>query len=213
MEITLVSLVNTEEKLIASFAKICRSKDNLEKIYNEMTDKDCERLIKNIIDDNHLSLFEHTVFTFFIKDISRVATHQLIRHRIASYTQLSERYTNVNNFCILESMSNNEEVKKQLQIFYNGVVNFAKELEEKGLSKQQIRYIYPQSSASNILVTMNLRSMFNFLSLRLAKDADEEIKSIAKIFYNAIKVVMPITMKYWSEKNNIVVEENTDSEK
>lgn len=85
------------ERLIARAAKLCYSKSNISDITANMSDEDVEKFIGKLADMGHMSPFEHATFTFGIEGVSRACTHQLIRHRIASYSQQSQRYVDMDN--------------------------------------------------------------------------------------------------------------------
>lgn len=83
------------ERLIARAAKLCYSKSNISDITANMSDEDVEKFIGKLADMGHMSPFEHATFTFGIEGISRACSHQLVRHRIASYSQQSQRYVDM----------------------------------------------------------------------------------------------------------------------
>lgn len=140
-------------------------------------------LICNCIRRGHLSPLEHVQLTFAIEDISRVASHQLVRHRIASYSQQSQRYT--------ESAwgLGNVHLPPKVWDWYDKHQEAAKNLElalaaydqmiQDGVPSEDARYILPEGTTSNIVVTMNLRSLLHFFNERLCSSAQEEIRDIA----------------------------------
>ena len=98
------------ERLIARAAKLCYSKSNISDITANMSDEDVEKFIGKLADMGHMSPFEHATFTFGIEGISRSCSHQLVRHRIASYSQQSQRYVDMDNAnVVIPKMYQDEE--------------------------------------------------------------------------------------------------------
>ena len=92
LRVRLVSYTRGGEKLVAAAAKKSLTRKPLEAYIDSLPEEDVEGWVRETLRRQHLSSWEHSVYTFSIEGISRVATHQLVRHRIASYTQLSLRY-------------------------------------------------------------------------------------------------------------------------
>ena len=144
--------------------------------------------------DGHDSVFEHMTFTWRIDNVSRACTHQLVRHRLASYLQKSQRYTKmkqemINWFVIPQTVKDNgfEHVFK-LQAA-NALDTYIDML-EGGVPAEDARYILPEATHSTIVVTMNLRAFMNFYALRSAPDAQWEIRELAeKMRDEAIKAM------------------------
>ena len=92
MKVELLTYTNNIEDVITSAGKLCYSKVGVSEILEKSTPEDNERFIKMLSDMGHHSPLEHVSFTFAIEGVSRALTHQLVRHRIASYSQQSQRY-------------------------------------------------------------------------------------------------------------------------
>lgn len=97
MKVQLLSHTLEPEKLIAGAANICYSSKDLDRLMDDLTPEKSVDLVNKLIDMQHESPLEHVTFTFGIEEVSRVVSHQLVRHRIASYSQRSQRYVNENN--------------------------------------------------------------------------------------------------------------------
>jgi thymidylate synthase (FAD) len=185
MQVKLLNYTPNPDDICFETAKICyQSKSN-----------DKEGLLSKIIKSGHLSILEHANFTFLIKDISRVASHQLVRHRIASFTQQSHRYTKANGFFIPENIQKNlkakeifDEITKKAQLAYE-------ELLKLGLPKEDARYILPTAVVSDIIVTMNARELLHFFTLRTCYKAQKEIRDIAIEMLKLCKQTAPIIFK------------------
>lgn len=143
-------------------------------------------LICNCIRRGHLSPLEHVQLTFNIEDISRVASHQLVRHRIASYSQQSQRYTEMEMSAwglgnvhlppkVWDWYDKHQEAAKNLELALAAYDQMIRD----GVPSEDARYILPEGTTSNIVVTMNLRSLLHFFNERLCSSAQEEIRDIA----------------------------------
>lgn len=109
------------EKVIASAARLCYSEDDINTLLQKVDDKDNTSFIEKLINYNHLSPFEHVSFTFGIEGVSRSLSHQLVRHRLASYSQKSQRCTGLKNgidYVIPDAIKNNPNA---LEIFNNAI--------------------------------------------------------------------------------------------
>lgn len=98
MKVTLLNHTPNPEETIAMAAKLCYSASEIEDLKNGLTEEKIEKFIDRLVKLGHESPFEHVTFTFGIEGISRSCSHQLIRHRIASYSQQSQRYVDGENF-------------------------------------------------------------------------------------------------------------------
>jgi len=143
-----------------------------------------EKLIKFLISHQHFSPFEHISFTFSVEGISRACSHQLVRHRLASYSQQSQRRTEITRNALLtmifpDTIKKNEEALKK---YAKAVVTMYKTytaLRKMNIPLEDARYILPQAITTNIVVTMNARELFHFFEERLCLKAQWEIRELA----------------------------------
>ncbi|AEH24398.1 FAD-dependent thymidylate synthase [Pyrococcus yayanosii] len=151
--------------------------------FERMSREDVERHLPRILGYGHESILEHAVLTFAIEGCSRVCTHQLVRHRIASYTQRSQRYIVEDgvDFVIPESVGRAEREKlgKKVEEFLKLAGELYEELIRAGVPQEDARYILPQAVKTKIVVTMNLRELKHFFGLRLCERAQWEIREVA----------------------------------
>ena len=131
LKVKLLSYTPNPEEVIASAAKLCYSPVGVEEIFERQKGESAEQFISRLIKIKHLSPFEHASFSFAVEGVSRTLTHQLVRHRIASYSQQSQRYVKENlfEFIIPPAIKNNERAKeifinemKQAQKAYDDIV-------------------------------------------------------------------------------------------
>jgi thymidylate synthase (FAD) len=166
--------------------------------FKRLTDKDIE-LIHYALSEGHLSAFEHVSFTFKLSGISRTLSHQLVRHRIASYTQQSQRYVVVRDFDVVvpRKVYNNERARavfeKAMQAAIDAYDEIGRILGENGDTHtlDAARSVLPNATATEIVVTMNVRSLLNFFKWRCTEYAEEEIRTVAEEMFLLCRKVLP----------------------
>ncbi|MFH1692150.1 MAG: FAD-dependent thymidylate synthase [Candidatus Omnitrophota bacterium] len=167
---------------------------------SEDTDKQAE-FVRKVIASGHESPLEHVKFTFAIEGVSRALTHQLVRHRVASYSQQSQRYVKESHFdyIIPPSIAGDEELKceflevlAQIQTGYNKLLERFK---AKGCvgekANQDARFLLPQAAETKIVVTMNCRELLHFFHHRCCARAQWEIKNLACKMLEIAKKELP----------------------
>jgi thymidylate synthase (FAD) len=139
------------------------------------------RFLQARIREGHESIIEHASVTFEISGISRACSHQLVRHRIASYSQESQRYVDMSTpeFVIPPSVAENSRALAVWERFMEQVTETYQELRDLGVWKEDARFVLPNATASRIIVTMNFRSLRHFFSVRCEKAAQWEIRTLA----------------------------------
>ncbi|MCX7991391.1 MAG: FAD-dependent thymidylate synthase [Proteobacteria bacterium] len=194
LNVVLLSHTKDPEKIIARAGRLCYFKSNISDLEREMTEKKVKELIAKLSKSGHLSAFEHANFTFGVEGISRACSHQLVRHRIASYSQQSQRYVIFKenfNYITPKSISNKKSAKK----IFDDFIKFSKEtydrLIELGIDREDARYVLPNSAETKIIVSMNARELLHFFTLRLCKRAQWEIREMAKLMLKRVKDVCP----------------------
>lgn len=143
------------------------------------SDKPAQAL-RGAIRSGHESVLEHASFTFKITGISRITLAQLTRHRIASFSVLSQRYVNQQDadYVIPESV---EKVKYDdlYNDWYKTAHDLYRDMLEAGVPKEDARYILPQGTTTDLIMTMNARELGHFFSLRCCNRAQWEIREMA----------------------------------
>jgi thymidylate synthase (FAD) len=151
-------------------------------IFEKMDLETAKRIIRRVTSYGHMSVIEHASFTFSIEGVSRAMTHQLVRHRIASYTQQSQRYVaydTLEKFVTPPCIANNTEAKKIFDNALEKISEAYQKLLEIGISKEDARFILPNAAKTNIVVTMNARELRHFFNLRCCNRAQWEIREAA----------------------------------
>jgi len=153
-----------------------------------------KRLIKRVTGYGHASVIEHASFTFSIEDVSRAMTHQLVRHRIASYTQQSQRYITydtLEKYVSPESIADSSEAKRIFDETLEKISETYQKLLKMNIPKEDARFILPNASKTNIIVTMNARELRHFFNLRCCARAQWEIREVAVEMLRQAKKAAP----------------------
>ncbi len=169
-------------------------------ISGEISKEKQSKFIGEILLTGHASPLEHVSFSFALSGISRALSHQLVRHRIASYSQQSQRYVDAKNmdYIIPPSILKNPKILERYQGFmeemmktYEDIKNMLEEDGRGNLAKEDARMVLPQATSTNLVVTMNCRSLFNFFEHRCCTRAQWEIRNCANQMLKECKKVLP----------------------
>ncbi|MFQ5900091.1 MAG: FAD-dependent thymidylate synthase [Thermodesulfobacteriota bacterium] len=187
VKVELISHTPEPEKTIIRACRTCYQS------FDKQDDVSDSKLLRHITKNNESPL-EFANFTFLVSGISRVTSHQMVRHRVGcSYAQKSQRYVAEGNFDYImppgveENPSAREEFKKAIELtkdIYN-------RLRELGIRKEDCRYILPQACATQIMIGLNGRSLRHFLRLRLSSKAQWEIREVAAQMLDAVRKLAP----------------------
>jgi thymidylate synthase (FAD) len=139
------------------------------------------RFLQARIREGHESIIEHASVTFDISGISRACSHQLVRHRIASYSQESQRYVDMSapEFVVPPSVAESSEARAVWDEFLGQVGEAYRQLRALGVRKEDARFMLPNATATRIIVTMNFRALRHFVQVRGDKAAQWEIRALA----------------------------------
>ncbi|MCK4550767.1 MAG: FAD-dependent thymidylate synthase [Candidatus Aenigmarchaeota archaeon] len=197
MKATLLKHTADAEKLAGVAAFTSCSPEGSDELMKTKTKDECDKFLKRVLNYGHHSVIEHASFTFSVEGISRACTHQIVRHRIASYTQQSQRYVKFKElgFVMPPSIEKNEEVKKTYLEAMKNASNAYDKLIECGIAPEDARYVYPNASHTNIMITMNARELWHFFSLRCCTRAQWELREIAEKMLAEVKKVAPLLFK------------------
>ena len=198
LNVKIIAHTLNPEETIACAGKLCYSKVGISQIAEKQSEEDIDRFVNMLSSIGHESPLEHATFTFAIEGISRACANQLVRHRIASYSQQSQRYVNLDKtfeYIIPKSIDLNLDAREiyvnameNLHNAYKEITNLIKDYEvatgtpEREATKKAIedaRYVLPNACETKIVVTMNGRSLLNFLKHRECRRAQLEIRELA----------------------------------
>jgi thymidylate synthase (FAD) len=188
-----ISLLNATENAISVIYAACRqcySEKFAGELFEAKDPKKQAEFVKRVVSSGHESPLEHVKFTFAIEGVSRALTHQLVRHRLASYSQQSQRYVKEEDFDYImpPSIEKDKVLKKEfentmqlIQESYNKILARFKESGTTGEeANQDARYVLPGAAETKIVVTMNCRELIHFFSQRCCARAQWEIRTLAE---------------------------------
>ncbi|MCX7770788.1 MAG: FAD-dependent thymidylate synthase [Proteobacteria bacterium] len=193
-KVVLLAYTEKPEEVVARAGRLCYFPSNISDLKKTVTKTKVKEMVMKLSESGHLSAFEHASFTFGIEGISRACSHQLVRHRIASYSQQSQRYVKFGEnfeYIVPESIKGNKRLLKKFEEAVNYVKKVYDELIEEGVHKEDARYILPNAAETKIIVTMNARELLHFFSLRLCLRAQWEIRNMAKLMLKEVRKVAP----------------------
>ncbi len=146
------------------------------------------QFIKNIIEKGHESVLEHGVATFRIRG-SRAFIHQLVRHRLCSYTQKSQRYVNESQFSYVEpdSIRSNKKAHCLFEDFMGKAKEAYIKLQKLGIKNEDARYVLPNAVESEIAVTANFRQWRHIIEIRGSPKSQLEIRKVAIAILTILK--------------------------
>ena len=218
MKVKIIAHTPNPEEVIAQAAKLCYSPVGVDEIMEKLTPEKVEKFVNHLADIGHESPFEHVTFTFAMEGISRCCTHQQVRHRIASYSQQSQRYVKLEQFEYIIPPEI-EKIPEAKEIFIEAMERDQKAYDElvkllmkekipkdDMLSKQQYnaiekqaiedaRYVFPNACETKIVVTMNVRSLLHFFNVRCCNRAQWEIRQMADEMLKECRKVAPNLFK------------------
>ncbi|MCD6414928.1 MAG: FAD-dependent thymidylate synthase [Candidatus Diapherotrites archaeon] len=194
MHVELINYTPDPERTCAVAAYASTHEKLDDEMFKNLDRKRVERVLRNIISRGHLSVIEHASFTFNISGVSRVVTHELVRHRLASYTQQSQRYVKLGegNYTIPDTIKENPELLKAYKETIDNSFESYKNLLEQGIPAEDARYVLPNATHTSIVVTMNARSLLHFFTLRCCYRAQWEIRQLADAMLAEVKKVAPV---------------------
>ena len=177
MKVTLLNHTKDPDRVCAAAAQSCYSEHGASELFENTTDERAQKMIRKVVGMGHLSVVEHAHFTFSIEGVSRSLTHQLVRHRVASYSQQSQRYVAMNRaeYVVPPSVAADPESSKHFAKAMEDVWRVYRELAEV-VPKEDARYVLPNACFTNITVTMNARELWHFFNLRCCRRAQWEIR-------------------------------------
>jgi thymidylate synthase (FAD) len=194
MKVKLIRHTPEPEKLVAIAARLCYSPVGVEDLEEKLDLEAAQKLVRFVIKSGHLSTTEHVYFTFGIEGISRVLSHQLVRHRIASFNQQSQRYVKFNEnyeYIVPDSIKQNKKINEKYKSFISDIHEFYEEMLNNGIEAEDARYILPNSSETKMIVTMNARELLHFFTVRCCNRAQTEIRDLATLMLKNVKKAAP----------------------
>lgn len=217
LKVKLLNYTPRAEETIAQAGKLCYSQVGVDEIAEKQDEESIARYVKMLQNLGHLSPIEHVSFTFAAEGVSRVLTHQLVRHRLASYSQQSQRYVKLDQFeyIIPKEIDENEEAReifiRQMEesqkayddltdiLFEKHYQSFMDEGQDEKSAKrsaskkaiEDARYVFPNACETKIVFTMNARNLLHFFNMRSCLRAQWEIRELSDQMIRLVKDIYP----------------------
>ncbi len=222
MKVTIIQHTPEPEKLVAAAAKLCYSAVGVENIMDGLDEGKVDKFLGMLMDLGHESPIEHVSFTFGVEGVSRVLTHQLVRHRIGcSYSQQSQRYVKLEQFeyiippeierlpaarqKFIEAMEADQKAYNELvellipEHYQRNIQEGKNEKQARSMAEktaiEDARYVFPNACETKIVFTMSARALMNFFKHRCCNRAQWEIRQMAEEMLRQLKVIAPTLFK------------------
>jgi len=193
MNVELLIHTPEPEQVVAAAARLCYSNASIGELM-EKSRRDRQEFLAKIMSLGHHSVLEHVSFTFGVEGISRACSHQLVRHRLASYSQQSQRYvSHKTRFSAVTpaSIAAKPELNRRYQQLLDEIHQFYGEMLDAEIPAEDARFLLPNAAMTKIVVTMNGRELRHFFALRCCRRAQWEIQELAKRMLKLVKPVAP----------------------
>lgn len=199
MEVTLKSITPDSQIVIAEAARTCYDS------FGNSSEESDEHLIKHLLNNGHHSVLEHASATFLIGGISRACSHQLVRHRLASFSQRSQRYVNEDGFdYVIPPSLRGDGTDWEFTRIMNRIQEGYKEFIKAGIKPEDARFVLPNACKTEIVMTANFREWRHVIEIRgLNKHAQWEIKEMAEKILRILSLHAPLIFADQIEKANL----------
>lgn|SRR5208283_3937881 len=203
LKVLLLRHTPNPEETVALAAKLCYSPSGIDSLKERIETRDQRDFVEKLMRMGHMSPVEHVSFTFAIEGISRACSHQLVRHRIASYSQQSQRYVKEESsfdYIIPPVIEKDRILREHFENFMAEAQKaydlFVKKLNERGIhgeaANQDARFVLPNAAETKILVSMNARELLHFFRQRCCNRAQWEIRQMAEQMLKLVRKAAPV---------------------
>lgn len=194
MQVELLYHTPDPERAIATAARLCYAPVGAKELMETMPPERVSSVLTTIMKSGHFSTLEHASYTFAIDGVSRALTHQLVRHRLASFNQQSQRYVKFGADLEVVKPATIAESDEANAVF-DGVIEATKaayaELMKLGIPAEDARYVLPNAAETKIVVTMNVRELLHFFEVRCCNRAQWEIREMAHRMLELVRPTAP----------------------
>jgi thymidylate synthase (FAD) len=196
LKVKLISYTKQPQKTVTAAIRQCYSSVGADQLLENTSQEKQKKLISLVTSFGHTSTIEHSSFTFAIEGISRACSHQLVRHRIASFSQQSQRYVDLSKkemaYIIPPEISYSDKKRKEFGRAMAEVEAVYQKLIKKGIKPEDARFVLPNACETKLVLTMNARSLTNFFRLRTCRRAQWEIRALAKEMMRLVQKEAPL---------------------
>jgi len=193
LKVELLAVTPQPDLTAATAAHMCYAGVSIEDLRKKVSPEYAKKLVKILASEGHLSPLEHASYTFAIEGISRACSHQLVRHRIASFSQQSQRYVKEGgfNFIVPPKIKSDPAAYRK---FLDSIESARKAYDEllKAAPPEDARFVLPNACETRIIVTMNTRALYNFFERRCCTRAQWEIRELAEEMLRLCRQAAPI---------------------
>ncbi|WP_251213207.1 FAD-dependent thymidylate synthase [Adlercreutzia murintestinalis] len=194
MQVELLYHTPDPERAIATAARLCYAPVGASELMETMPEERVKSVLTTIMASGHFSTLEHASFTFAIDGVSRALTHQLVRHRLASFNQQSQRYVKFQEglpYVKPRSIAEIPEADDLFEDIMDAVSATYARMLELGIPAEDARFILPNAVETKIVTTMNARELLHFFEVRCCNRAQWEIRELAHQMLALVKPVAP----------------------
>ena len=194
MRVELLYHTPNPERAIATAARLCYAPIGASELMEDMPTKRMYSVLSTVLTGGHFSTLEHASFTFALEGVSRTLTHQLVRHRLASYEQQSQRYVKYKDGIEVikpPTIAANEEASACFDALIADIQKAYEDFMEAGIPAEDARYVLPNATETKLIMTMNARELRHFFDIRCCNRAQWEIREMAWKMLGLVRPVAP----------------------
>jgi len=207
--VVLISYTSNLERVCASAMRSCYFQHSMSDLClrkDLLSDSDVERMLEKALQLGHHDIMEHGSLTYSLENVSRVLTHQLVRHRLASFSQQSQRYVRIgeSEWYVKPPSIKDEKVQVEvnnakIELGYDEFMALSERMyktySEKGFHKEDARFMVPSACKTNITITSNPREFRHIFSQRCDSAAQWEIRDVCWAMLASAKLIAPNIFK------------------
>lgn len=198
--VKLISKPNNMLKTVYTACRTCYSAQSPVDMYeNDVDEEKMLKLIKNVVASGHHSTIEHIQISFAISNVSRACTHQLVRHRLMSFSQKSQRYVQEKgqfDYIIPPTIDKVPELREKFISFMGEISDKYQEFVDAGIPAEDARFVLPNAASSSLVASLNLRELIHLAQLRLCTRAQYEIRTMVKAMCDELTKQEPWLKEY-----------------
>lgn len=193
MKVNVIDHTRDPDRTVAVAARLCYSPSSIADIGERMSGDEVARMVRMLRERGHMSPFEHAYFTVGIEGLSRTASHQLVRSRIASYSQQSQRYIDHRDFPFVTppSIRKDPRLYERYRRHLSETTALYRELCDAGVPKEDARFVLPNATATSLVMSKNARAWLEWFEVRMCTRAQWEIRVLAHRILRELRSLAP----------------------
>jgi thymidylate synthase (FAD) len=202
LEVKLISHTPEPELAMAAAARLCYADVSAAEIRDRLSPDQVAKLLQRVVSSGHHSVLEHAGFSFAVDGLSRAASHQLVRHRLASYSQQSQRWVSFAraSYVTPPMVAADPALKEQFEEAMAAAFAVYRQLREAGVPAEDARYVLPNAWTTRLVVTMNARELLHVCGLRLCPRSQWEIRRLFTLAKQEVAHVAPLFARHLQPK-------------